>query len=318
MDGGLASDANKTLLRDKGFHFLVNDKRTTRGAWATEFKAEDFQSVPDRVAGQEVRVRLLELPERGERLVLCKSAGRKAKEGAIRSGAEIRFLQDLEKLRKRLDAGRLKDANSGLQALGRLRERHSRIARYYELALRPAEGGGLKLECSRDDQFWKESGDLAGDYVLRTSRMDLDAVEIWELYMTLTRAEDGFRLVKSNLGLRPNYHQKDAWVDTHAFITILAYQLLRFILHTLEKQGDTRSWPVLRRMLLSHCYSTILLPTTNGRLVRVRKPGRPELCQQAVYAALGISGHRGLPVTVTTVDTPAPPDNFVVTQKTDR
>lgn len=313
MDGGLATDANKKLLRAHGYHFLVNDKRTRRGAWRQEFAADGFQPIAGRHPGQEVLVRMIELPEQGERLLLCKSAGRRGKELAIRSSAELRLRSDLEKLDKRLRAGKLKDENGAAQALGRLRERHSRVARYYDLRLEKADGR-LSLSWIRDNERWGDDDELTGNYILRTSRDDLSGPEIWSLYMTLSKAEEGFRLVKGELGLRPNHHQKDERVDTHAFITILAYQLLRFILHSLEAKGDYRSWRVLKRILLTHCYATMNLPTTDGWTLRIRKPGVPEACQWDIYHALGIASLAGLPVAKDACQ-PAATGEFVVTQK---
>ena len=78
--------------------------------------------------------------------------------------------------------------------------------------------------------------------------------------MTLTRAEDGFKALKSDLGLRPNHHQIEGRVEGHVFITILAYQLLRFIQYTFEQHGDTRSWQSdqagLTNPYLCHSHST--------------------------------------------------------------
>ena len=106
--------------------------------------------------------------------------------------------------------------------------------------------------------------------------------------MTLSKAEDGFRALKSECGLRPNHHQLEHRVDAHIFISILAYQLQRFILYQLEQQGDHRSWSTLRRVLQTHTYSTIVIPTNTGVTYRIRKPGIPEECQRHIYNLLGV------------------------------
>ena len=146
--------------------------------------------------------------------------------------------------------------------------------------------------------LWQQSGGQAPGrclYVLRTSKKDLDPEKLWKLYITLTRAEDGFRMLKGNLGLRPNFHQLENRVDAHVFITILAYQLLQTILYPLRKAGDNRSWETIRRVLETHCYTTILLPTAQGEMHRIRKPGIPDERQSAIYRRLGVDSKR-LPV----------------------
>jgi len=114
--------------------------------------------------------------------------------------------------------------------------------------------------------------------------------------MTLAKAEEGFRMLKSDLGLRPNHHQLEERVDAHIFITVLAHQLLNAIIHTMSSAGDIRSWPTLKRILQTHCYTTMLLPTIDGTLHRIRRAGMAEAEQQKIYEALGVN-HRNLPKT---------------------
>ena len=164
------------------------------------------------------------------------------------------------------------------------------------MQVRPgAAGGGPRLYWQRNDEQYGHNEDLLGCYVLRTDRRDLSAVDLWHLYMTLCRAEDGFRVLKSDLGLRPNFHKIEPRVDGHIFITVLAYQLLRYLLFVLEQTGDTRCWQTLKRVLSTHTYTTVLLSTKAGRLHRVRKPGRPEPCQWSIYHHFGIRSMHKLP-----------------------
>ena len=128
-----------------------------------------------------------------------------------------------------------------------------------------------------------------GCYVLRTSRDDLESDCIWQVYTTLSKAEDGFRALKSNLGLRPNRHQTEDRADAHVLITVLAYHLLCFILETLSRAGDRRSWPTLRQILQTHQYATVVLPTREGTTHLLRKPGEPEQCHRQIYRHFDLS-----------------------------
>lgn len=116
----------------------------------------------------------------------------------------------------------------------------------------------------------------------------LDEHDYWKLYIRLTHAEAGFKSLKTDLGLRPNPHHKEDRVDGHVFICIIAYHLLRNILWTLEQQQDYRSWETIKRIMSTHCYTTILLPTKEGVTHRIRKAGQPEECQKEIYRALAI------------------------------
>ena len=137
----------------------------------------------------------------------------------------------------------------------------------------------------------EESSELFGCYVLRTNERSLNEHQLWQLYISLTHAEDGFKAIKSDLGLRPNRHQKEDRVDGHVFICVLAYQLLRNILWTLEQTGDSRSWDTIKRVLQTHCYTTVILPTRAGETHHLRRSGQPDEAQKEIYRKLNVSWH---------------------------
>jgi transposase len=239
-------------------------------------------------------------------LVLCCSQGRRQKEEAIRSRVEIKFVDLLSKLAVRVESGQIKDADKIHRAIGRLQQRHSRVQRFYAVQLKADETAPSKqrLEWKRLDESYKSDDALLGCYVLRLDQDGGSPQEWWKLYTTLSKAEEGFRSLKSDLGLRPNYHQKEIRVEGHVFITVLAYHLMWSILQMLQASGDNRSWETIRRILQTHAYTTILLPTQEGKLYRVRRAGQPEECQKAVYKILKVDW-RSLPQFTTVVDNSA-------------
>ncbi len=138
------------------------------------------------------------------------------------------------------------------------------------------------------DEFESKERAMDGNYLLKTNRLDLRKNEIWNLYMMLTRVENAFRDLKSHLGLRPNYHQIEDRVDGHIFISILAYHLLHSIEYTLRQKGDHVRWATIKRVVRTHNYSTIQLPTVKGPIINVRKPGIPEGIHIDIYRKLGV------------------------------
>ena len=191
------------------------------------------------------------------------------------SKAEEKLLERLQKLATRI-------------AIGRLRSNNSRVVRFYDIdfqeANKPAKGEpeGV-LRYTRKDQLFADSQLVMGCYVLRTDQQDLPAEQLWQLYITLVLAEEGFRLLKTDLGLRPNFHQIQDCVDGHIFITVLAYHVLTHILYTLRQRGDTRGWHTVRCVLQPHSYATLIVPTVDGTVHRIRKPGLPEASQAQIY-----------------------------------
>ena len=314
MDAGVASSKNLNLLHTHGFGYLVNDTRGQRSRYLKEFREhKSFQIVPGRDGKEPVYVRVMNDPQVAkpstadqedvsvERVVLCKSQPRGNKEQAIVSNAERRFLEALKKLALRVEKKHLKDRSKIEQAIGRIQARHPRVRRFYQIELENSDKG-LRLKWTRNDALRQETTDLCGCYVLRTDEKTLNEYQLWELYISLSHAEDGFKALKSDLGLRPNRHQTEERVDAHVFICVLAYHLLRNILWTLEQEGDNRNWETLKNVLGTHCYTTILLPTHSGQTHRLRKAGQPEECQKAIYRNLGIAWD-GLPCTRSVITT---------------
>ncbi len=106
-------------------------------------------------------------------------------------------------------------------------------------------------------------------------------------------------MLKGSLGLRPNFHQLEHWVEGHIFISILAYHLLNWIKIRMEESNDHRDWKTIRRLLSTHSLVTTRLPIKDGSLIRIRKPSIPDTEQAAVYAKLGIDWRSMCPVTKT-------------------
>ena len=290
LDGGLGTAENLETLRKAKINYLVNRTRSFRNHFSEIFAEATFEQVPDRkvqvsklAKGQLASIEAVKEAEHGDQFVLCRSTQRGLKESAIRSRADERLLEALEKLRTRISKGQLKQPKKIHEAIGRLREGHSQVARYYQIS---CQDGALSWE--HDDARMTGAADLDGCYVLQAHAPTMTAVELWRRYMVLTKAEAGFRCIKGQLGLRPNFHRLAHLVDGHIFISLLAYQLMRFICYSLEQCGDTRNWATLRDILRSHCYATSELPTSSGEVHRVRKPGRPEPLHRQIYSHLGI------------------------------
>jgi len=148
------------------------------------------------------------------------------------------------------------------------------------------------------DELESKARALDGNYLLKTNRDDLSDERIWNMYMMLTRVENAFRNLKSNLGLRPNRHHKEKRVDGHIFITILAYHLLHALEFTLRNKAIYSTWPTIKRLLSSHTYSTITLHTVDGPVINLRKAGIPESIHQQMYNKLGVN-YSNLPVAKT-------------------
>jgi transposase len=290
VDRGMAYDENLAEIRSRQLHYLVAARQPERDRWLAEFEGEGFAEVIRQPSAQNPLQKKLKvevkLERRGEETyVLCRGAGRVEKDRAIRRKQEQRLLADLDKLARRVENGGLVKEEKIGEAIGRLKERYPRVARYYRMRY-DAEQKQCRYEV--DAEKYDRAEKLDGTYLLRTERADLSAEEAWRLYILLTRAEDAFRDMKSPLSERPIFHHLERRVETHIFLCVLAYHLLVAIENTLLDKGVHTSWHTVRQTLETHQVCTVVLPTDRGAVLRIRRSSTPEPEHRELYELLGV------------------------------
>ena len=170
-----------------------------------------------------------------ETYILCRTAGRKEKEQAIRKRFSSRMENALKGLEKTIATGRLKDRHKMERRLGKIQARHPSVNDLYEVALRDtAEGVRLFWQMKEDRKKWRESRE--GAYLLRTNLQAASAEELWSKYMQLTEAEASFRALKSELSIRPLFHQLEPRVKAHVMVAFLGYALWVTLKHLLKRR----------------------------------------------------------------------------------
>jgi len=291
VDRGMAYRENIEEILSRKLHYIVASRQSERDQWLEEFEESgDFQEVErtpsplNRYQNKSpVRVKMKRSGD--ETHVLCLGEGRKEKDRAIREKFEERLLRDLTKLRERVGKRRLVKATAIAEAIGRIKERYPRVARYYYIQY-DEKSNALCWNVRTERKAKAET--LDGAYMLKTDRQDLSADEAWRLYMTLTRAERAFRSMKSPLAERPIFHQLLHRVETHIFLCVLAYHLLVAIENTLLYKGIHTSWATVRETLQTHEVATIVLPTDGDIIIKIRKASTPEPQHVHLYQLLEV------------------------------
>ena len=291
VDRGMAFADNLQQITARGYHYLVASRQGERTAHLEEFEdAAGWQEIvrepPSTNPGQQKTRVLVKRAVVGDEVhLLCKSDGREAKDRAIREKHEQRLLAALQKLQQRVATGKLKDATKVHQAIGRLKERYPRVARYYTIAYEAAPASVTWAEHAEKKALAQR---LDGGYLLKTDRQDLTNDEVWRTYILLTRVEAAFRAMKSPLCERPIFHHLERRVQTHIFLCVLAYHLLVAIEKRFLDAGLHTSWATLREELTTHQVVTVVLPASNGDVLKIRKGSTPEPRHKAIYATLQI------------------------------
>ncbi len=292
VDRGMAFDHNLAEITDRKLHYVVASRQPERDRWLAELEDTDGfapvlrQPSPLNPAQKKTTIEIKTRVDGEKTYALCRSEQRIAKDRAIRTKQEGRLRADLDRLGKRVAEKKLVKAEKVNQAIGRLKERYPRVARYFDLSY-DAQTATLQAQFNADKYAKAER--LDGCYLIKTDRNDLSGDELWRIYILLTRAENAFRDMKSPLAERPIFHHTERRTEAHIFLCVLAYHLLIAIERTLLDQGIHSSWPTVRDTLKSHQICTIVLPADDGSCLRIRKAATPEPDVLDLYRCLDLS-----------------------------
>jgi transposase len=297
FDRGIVSEENLAAIRKRDGQYLTGTPRSQMKQFEAELLKQDWTRVRP-----EVEVKKVAIPQGEETYILCRTSGRKEKEKAIRNRFSNSMETALQGLEKTIVTGRLKDRNKMERRLGKIQARHPQVNDLYDLALRnTAEGVRLFWQIKEDRRNWRESRE--GAYMLRTNLKADSAEELWSKYMQLTEAEASFRALKSELSIRPLFHQLEPRVKAHVMVAFLGYALWVTLKHLLKRRpvtvpkpsasgvdDDQPMSPMRAIALLSTLQSAdIVLPTTDGRQIRLRRITEPTAAQKSLLRQLGIS-----------------------------
>lgn len=281
MDAGIATEENLQWLREKGYTYIVSARQK---APPVKFEGD---LIP--VGNSEKHpVRVAELPGDGqEKWLYCESPAKEATATSMKTFFQKRFEMDLAKLAAGLQKPRgRKKLHKVLERIGRLKEKHRAISSCYEINTVPSADGSTAIQIEWKVVSEKIEDKLTGRYYLRTNLLHIGAKELWNTYNSIRTVEEAFRFMKSSLGMRPVYHQKEKRVDGHLWITILAYTLIQDIIYRLRANGITYNWDTIRTQFNSRVRVSTRAKTDSPSIVHLRGTTEAEPFHLQIYKAL--------------------------------
>lgn len=277
---------NLEWLRGRGAFYIVGAKRgELRRHEGSLLDKTDWHEVEPGV-----KVKLLPAPDGCmERFVVCRSEGRRQKEGAMLERQRRGLLRELQDCADMLAKGSVRDARAIERRVGRWQGRYPAAAALYEIEVVVDASGqatGLRFE-EKPGRF--EHAALAhGVYLLRTNHPETDPQRLWKWYIQLTQAESCFRTVKNDIGLRPVYHQKTLRVESHILVCFLALAMRRTLEGWMENRGlGTSSHELIKEMERLQM-ADVVLPTQEVGELRLRVVCRPEPELEVLLVKLGL------------------------------
>jgi hypothetical protein len=284
LDAGLGTEDNLKWLRSKQMRYIVCSRKRSH----TIPDGLSLQCVKQK-KGQSVHAAAVKDELSGEILVYCQSEAKSASEQKWMNLVQVNFEKALKKIAEGLQK---KNTKKGYQLIlgriGKLKERYSRIAQFYEIYVQEDSENKQAKSITWKCDLEKANKRFDGGYCLRVYGLNWDCKQLWDTYIMLTKAEEGFRCLKGHLGLRPVYHQKEARSDSHLFITLLAYHLMQSILYQLEEKEIYFSWEKLRKCMSTQVRITTTFLTKEGKKIHIRSTSNPEAFHKTIYSALKI------------------------------
>ena len=282
MDRGMVSADNVEFLQQGGRRYILGTPKSMLRKFEQQLLASNWREVHE---GLEVKLCLA--PGGEEVFILCRSAQRQLKEQAMHDRFERRIEQKLEAMAEGCGK-RKQDPLKVAQQVGRLLGKNSRAAGLFQVDVEADTKGWAHLRWTKRDERrdWMKLSE--GCYLLRSNVTDWSGEELWRAYIQLTEAEEAFRLHKSDLVMRPVWHQKQHRVQAHILVCFLAYVLWKTLGLWCQRAGLGDEPRKIFAELQQISLVDVVMPTRTGVSIRKRCVSRPNEHQAILLQRLGL------------------------------
>lgn len=283
IDAGIASEKNLEMIKAKGYDYVCVSRKRIK-----DYQIEHPKMITKQTSRGKQKVQLSIFTPEGysDTWMYVQSEQKRKKETSMRDKLCQRFEQDLEDIQTGFAKKRgTKAVDKVWERIGRAKEKHKRISSQYILKLSEKDGKATKLNWERKANPIKQDKEK-GVYFIRTSYQSTSESDLWEIYNAIREVEATFRCLKSDLNIRPVHHQNDSRIESHIYLTILAYQLVNTIRFMLKSAKLHHSWQTILQIMSTQVIQTLELPTDTKRMY-IRKASHPINEVSEIYRATG-------------------------------
>jgi len=284
MDAGFATKDNLEMLRQKEYKYIC----------VSRIKLKDYQSVkpgrPKTVVldkrNNPIELEIVKSPDIDDTFLYVHSQKKALKESSMNGYFSRAYEQGLDQIKEALHKkGGTKKPDKVWQRIGRLKERYPTANKHYRITVVPDEKKTKATDVTWEKNAVKpKSGE--GVYFIQTNLSQKDETDLWTIYNTLTEIEATYRILKTDLSLRPVFHQKDEATEAHLFLGLLAYQLVATIRYQLKASGIHYDWRNIVRLMNTQKLITTTMKAKDGKLIRIKKSSVPRPEVKEIYDAL--------------------------------
>lgn len=282
MDRGMVSEENVAFLRERGQRYILGTPKSQLRRFERELLEGGWQSIRE---GLEVK--LCPCPDGAETFILCRSLERREKEKSMHERFEKRIEAGLEKIAE-VCRKHKREPSVIERRVGKLLGQNTRGAGLFKVDVKEVDGRA-EVVWSKVDA-WREWSSLSeGCYMLRSNITGWSAEELWKAYIQLTEAEAAFRIHKSDLSIRPIWHQKKERVQAHILVCFLAYVLWKTLAQMCHRAGLGDEPRKVLEEIAQIQMVDVVLPTRSGVDIRRRCVAQPTKHQAILLHKLGLT-----------------------------
>jgi transposase len=282
MDRGMLSEDNLEFLQSKKRRYIIGTPKSQLKHFEQAMLSADWEQIRE---GLEVKS--CPAPEGEETFVLCRSEDRAQKEKAIHERFEKRIEKGLTKIadscqKRKQTVGKIE------RRVGRLLGANTRAAGLFQVNVKEGKDNKVELIWKKIEN-WRQWAELSeGYYMLRTNVKDWKAGQLWEAYIQLTQAETAFRIHKSDLRIRPIWHQKEERVKAHILVCFLAYVLWKMLGQMCKRAGLGNEPRQVFDEIAQIKVVDVILTTKQGATITKRCISQPTRAQAILLQKLNL------------------------------
>jgi transposase len=282
MDAGIASDPNILYLKEKGYDYLCVSRSSLK-----QYKAQEGTQ-PVKVTdkkGQNIELLRARSTRNEDNYLWVKSYAKAEKEMGMHNQFTLRFEEGLRAIANGIGKkGGTKKLEKVWERIGRMKEKYPSVHQNYDITVSD-NGNGTATSLSFCQKANTQAQAEAGVYFLRTS-LDLDEKTTWFIYNAIREIEYTFRVLKTDLDLRPIYHKTDKASMAHLHLGLLAYWLVSTIRYQLKQKGYNHDWREIVRTMNTHKVVTSSVENDKGDIIQVRQCSEPTIDVRSIYKML--------------------------------
>ncbi|NMA30314.1 MAG: IS1634 family transposase [Candidatus Methanofastidiosa archaeon] len=284
IDAGILTEGNSLMLKQKGYDYIGVSRTKLKDYTAKETDGENTKIYDKRK--NPIELRLVTKPGCADTYMYVKSKQKGLKEASMNDHFCERYELELNNIQAALSKkGGTKKYAKVCERIGRLKERYPTANKHYSIEVKPDEKQDKAI-----DVIWKRTPlkpkSSEGIYFIRTSLSRTDEKTLWTIYNTLTEIEATFRILKTDLSLRPVFHKTDENVESHLFLGVLAYQVVASIRYQLKQKKITHDWRNIVRIMNTQKEITTTMKNKKGGTILIKKCSTPIIEARRIYDAL--------------------------------